>query len=87
MKETILSIFALICCLPIFIWIFRAFILDPYKEEVRRGENKDRALGNAIISGLVVVIILAVIVMCHEPMDPEKAEKWDEYIERREPKW
>ena len=87
MKETILSIFAILCCVPILVWIFRAFVIDPYEEEVKRGGNKDRALGNAIISGVVVVIVLAVIVMCHEPTDPEKAEKWDEYVERREPGW
>lgn len=87
MKETILSIFAILCCVPILIWIFKAFVIEPYKEDVRSGANKDRALGNAIISGVVVVIVLVAIVMCHKPTDPEKAEKWDEYVERNELGW
>lgn len=87
MKETILSILAILFCAPILIWIFRTFVIEPYNEDIRRGKRKDRAIVNAIISGIIVATVLLLIGMCYKPMDAERAEIYDEYQQRREPGW
>lgn len=87
MKETILSIFAFIICVPILIWIFKAFVFDPYEEEIRRGRSKERAMGSAILSGIIVVIVLVLVGLCSYIPDSERSERYDEYQQRREPGW
>ena len=87
MKETIISILAILCCLPILVWIFRAFVIEPYKEDIRIGRSKNHAIGSAALSGVIVVLVLLLIGMCYKPMDAERAERYDEYQQRREPGW
>lgn len=87
MKETLLVILSIICCLPFLAWIIRAVVCDPYNEEVKKGVGKGRALAMAIISSIVLAMVLLTIIMCYKPKDPETTDRWDEYIERREPGW
>jgi di/tricarboxylate transporter len=87
MKETLLSILGIVCCLPILIWIFRAFVVEPYEDDIRMGRDKDRAMGSAILSGIIVIVVLVLVGMCTYNPDPEHNERYDEYQLRREPRW
>lgn len=87
MKEIILSVSAVILCIPIIVVLIKHFIVDVYKAyDDGTYKGKAEAMLKSIISGLIIVAILALVGMCANS-DPEHNERWDEYQERREPKW
>lgn len=92
MKETLLSILGIICCLPILIWLIKTLVVDlvinTYKDSYK-GTPRDRAKAilKAIGNGLIMIIILAIVGMCCYNPDPEHNERYDEYQQRREPRW
>lgn len=87
-----LTILAYIICVPILVWILKAFVvdivIDTYKDSYKgTTKAKAKAILKAIGNGLIMIIILAIVGMCCYNPDPEHNERYDEYQQRREPGW
>jgi hypothetical protein len=92
MKETILTILVCVICGPILVWLIKTLVVDivinTYKDSYK-GTPKARAKAilRAIGNGLIMIVIMAFVGMCAYNPDPEHNEKYDEYQQRREPRW
>ena len=93
MKQSIIDVLVIIVCVPILLWIIKAFVIDiiigTYKESYQgTPEAKARAIIKAAANGIIMILLLILVGMCSYSPDREYDYERDHYDEyRSEPGW